>query len=114
MSKPRRSPCPVACTLDLIGDRWTLLLVRDLASGKSQFREFLSSPEKIATNILSDRLMKLVSEGLVEKTAREGAVGRESYRLTERGRTLIPVVEAIAAWGLKQIPGTEARIKLLS
>ena len=53
----RRSVCPVACTLDLIGDKWTLLVIRDLASGKTRFKDFIQSPERIATNILSERLV---------------------------------------------------------
>jgi DNA-binding HxlR family transcriptional regulator len=62
--KLRVSVCPVACTLDLFGDKWTLLIVRDLLSGKSHFKEFLASPEKIATNILAERLARLASNGL--------------------------------------------------
>ena len=61
----RRSVCPVACTLDLIGDKWTLLVIRDLMSGKSQFKDFLESPEGIATNILTSRLNRLLEHGLV-------------------------------------------------
>src|SRR5262249_32824253 len=63
---PSRSDCAVACTLDLIGDRWTLLIVRDLASGKRYFDDFLRSPEAIASNVLSARLRALCEQGLVE------------------------------------------------
>jgi DNA-binding HxlR family transcriptional regulator len=105
----RRSPCPVACTLDLIGDRWTLLVVRDLACGKKQFREFLASPEGIATNILADRLAKLVDEGLARRTE-SGDARQHDYALTPKGRSLGSIVKAMARWGLKSIPGTEARL----
>lgn len=106
----KRSICPVACTLDLIGDKWTLLVVRDMLCGKSQFSEFGRSPEKIATNILADRLEKLVKMKLA--TRRPAAIGgsRESYHLTERGLSLVPVLNAIKEWGLANIPGTEARL----
>ena len=107
----KRSVCPVACTLDLIGDRWTMLVVRDLAFGKSLFKEFVQSPEKIATNILADRLEKLVVNGLAEKFPCEAFSGREAYRLTEKGQSLMPVLEAIKNWGLLQIRGTKAHMK---
>jgi DNA-binding HxlR family transcriptional regulator len=77
----RRSICPVACALDLFGDRWTLLLIRDMACGKSLFKEFSASPERIATNILADRLERLVVGGLAESnlvhiTQSHGRVGK--------------------------------------
>jgi DNA-binding HxlR family transcriptional regulator len=111
MAKHARSCCPLACTLDIIGDKWTLLVVRDLLLGRSHFREFTASPERIATNILTDRLNRLVSEGLVEKFPSPEQSAREAYRLTAKGRTLGPVVRAIMKWGLKQIEGTDARMK---
>ena len=111
MRAARRSPCPVACTLDLIGDRWTLLVIRDLACGKSQFKEFLASPEKIATNILADRLARLVEHKLAEKQPTPESAGRDAYRLTAKGKSLFPVLKAVADWWLAQIKGTEARMK---
>jgi DNA-binding HxlR family transcriptional regulator len=107
----KRSPCPVACVLDLIGDKWTLLVVRDLACGKSQFKEFTASPEGIATNILSDRLGRLVTAGLVETFPAADAPSRAAYRLTARGRSLGPIVAAMAAWGLAHIRGTDMRLQ---
>ena len=65
MPKAQRSFCPVACSLDLIGDRWTLLVVRDLFHGKTRFGDFLSSPEHIPTNILAERLKRLETAGLI-------------------------------------------------
>jgi len=106
----RRSVCPVACTLDLFGDRWTLLVVRDLLGGKSHFKEFLASPEKIATNILAERLARLASNGLVERYPSDELVGREAYRLTEKGRSLRALMGQLKAWGLDHIEGTDARL----
>lgn len=63
MRSEKRSPCPIAGVLDILGDRWTLLVVRDLFCGKSQYKDFAASPEKIATNILADRLHRLVQHG---------------------------------------------------
>jgi DNA-binding HxlR family transcriptional regulator len=106
----KRSPCPVACTLDLIGDRWTLLVVRDLACGKRTFNDITRSPERIATNILADRLERLVEAGLVEKRASSEVAGRETYHLTPKGKSLGSVLTAIAEWGLKNVPGTKAHV----
>lgn len=110
MKNTKRSPCPLACTLDLIGDKWTLLVIRDLACGKRFFNEFCRSPEKIATNILADRLDKLVAQGLAEKTKEPDSQARDAYRLTPRGKSLGPVLEAIAKWGLENIKGTKAHL----
>ncbi|MGC4005524.1 MAG: helix-turn-helix domain-containing protein [Pirellulales bacterium] len=112
MPETRRSPCPIACALDLLGDRWTLLIVRDLACGKSQFKEFRASPEGIATNILTDRLQRLVEQGLVEKRPLDETTLREGYALTKTGATLIPLLRTVADWGLKHLPGTEARMTI--
>lgn len=106
----RRSVCPVACTLDVLGDKWTLLVIRDLLCGRTAFQEFLNSPERIATNILSDRLERLVGIGLVETVPSTVRSDRHTYRLTTRGRALTPVLEAIRTWGLAYIPGTQARL----
>ena len=110
MSRAKRSPCPVACALDVIGDKWTLLVIRDLASGRSHFKDFSRSPERIATNILTDRLGRLVAEGLVERYPTDEQPGRDAYRLTAKGQTLGPVLKAIARWGLANIKGTAALV----
>ncbi len=110
MKPQSRSPCPLACTLDLVGDKWTLLVVRDLHLGKRYFKDFTASPEGIATNILSDRLARLVEAGLAEKFKSDEQVGREAYRLTQKGRSLRPVLKAMLKWGLQNIEGTEARL----
>lgn len=106
----RRSICPVACALDIFGDKWTLLLIRDMACGKTLFKEFSASPERIATNILADRLERLAVSGLAEPFV-PSAGGRNGYRLTSKGRSLLPVLTTIADWGLRHISGTEARMR---
>lgn len=112
MARTRRSPCPVAGTLDILGDRWTLLVIRDLFRGCTQFKEFLRGPEKIATNVLSERLNRLQEEGLVERFPLAEQAAREGYRLTAKGRSLGPVLKAMADWGIVNIPGSEARLKI--
>lgn len=111
MTKAKRSVCPVACVLDLIGDKWTLLVIRDMACGKSHFNDFCRSPERIATNILADRLERLVTGGLAEKFASTAQPGRDAYRLTKKGKSLRPVLTAVADWGLENIEGTVAALK---
>ena len=106
--QPHRSPCPIACTLDLIGDRWTLLIIRDmLFLNKQRFEEFLDSPEGISTNILASRLKALEEMGLVEKRPYGNHSRRMNYYLTEQGKSLRPVLKTITIWGLKQIPDTQ-------
>jgi DNA-binding HxlR family transcriptional regulator len=102
-----RSPCPVACVLDICGDRWTLLVIRDLMFGRSRFRDFSASPEGIPTNILSDRLNRLLRHGLAEQVPAEDGTLRMGYRLTEKGRALRPVLETMRDWALKWEPGTK-------
>ncbi|MBC6420882.1 MAG: helix-turn-helix transcriptional regulator [Hormoscilla sp. SP5CHS1] len=107
MAQARRSTCPIACTLDLIGDRWTLLIVRDMMFfGKQRFEEFLESPEGISTNILASRLKLLAELGLVEKQPYSNHSRRMNYKLTEKGESLRPVMKVMIAWGLKHIPDT--------
>jgi DNA-binding HxlR family transcriptional regulator len=97
----------------LIGDKWTLLVVRDMACGKSQFKEFIASPERIASNILTDRLRRLVDVGIAEKFPGTEKPGWEAYRLTKKGKSLLPILTTIANWGLANIKGTEARMKMI-
>lgn len=110
-SDNRRSVCPIACTLDLLGDKWTLLVVRDLMHGKSHFKQFLASPERIATNILAERLSRLSANGLVERYQSSDIADREAYRLTEKGYSLREVMVQIKTWGLDHIDGTDARLQ---
>lgn len=106
----RRSPCPIACSLDLFGDRWTLLVVRDLVLGRQRFKEFTASPEGIPTNILSDRLERLRTHGIVEQVAAADGTKHPAYQLTEKGRALRPILAAVRDWGLKWEKGTQARL----
>jgi DNA-binding HxlR family transcriptional regulator len=102
----RRSPCPIACALDTLGDKWTLLVVRDLFLGRKRFKDFTASPEKIPTNILSDRLERLVQRGMVRQIPLEESPGRQGYALTEKGMALQKVIKALLQWGLEWEPGT--------
>jgi DNA-binding HxlR family transcriptional regulator len=107
MTPERRSHCPIACTLDLIGDRWTLLIIRDmLFFRKQRFEEFLESPEGISTNILTSRLKSLEQLGLVEKQPYSNHSRRMNYQLTEQGQSLRSVMKAMIDWGLENIPET--------
>jgi DNA-binding HxlR family transcriptional regulator len=105
----RRSGCPISYSLDILGDRWTLLLVRDIAiAGKHTFGEFLASDEGIATNILADRLARLVCAGVLRQEPLPGTGRRSGYYLTERGLGLIPVLLDLVVWGAHNDPHTEA------
>ena len=109
LSESRRSVCPIATTLDLLGDKWTLLVIRDLLFlRKRRFGELLESFEGIPTNILSDRLRRLEEHGVVVKSLYSSRPQRYEYRLTAPGADLFPVLRAMAEWGLRHVPGTEA------
>ena len=97
--KLRDSGCPVAFALDLVGDRWSLLVIRDmLIGGRSRYREFLEAGEGISTNILADRLRSLEAAGLILRR-RDPENGRSViYALTERGRDLAPVLIEMIRW----------------
>ena len=98
----RRSRCPISTTLDILGDKWTLLIIRDLMfNGKRTYGEFLQSEEKIATNILADRLLILEKTGLAEKKAFPGNKVKNLYQLTPKGIDLMPVLFEIILWGDK-------------
>jgi DNA-binding HxlR family transcriptional regulator len=90
----------------VIGDRWTLLVVRDLLAGKTRYGEFLASAERIPTNILADRLKRLEHEQLVERVPYSDHPPRDAYRLTAEGRRLGSVLDAVASWGEAHFPGT--------
>ena len=98
--KPLRSECPIANSLDIIGDRWTLLIIRDiLINGKHRFREFQNIPESFPTNILADRLKRLEQWGLIEKRTYQEHPVRYEYHLTDDGLALEPVLKALETWG---------------
>lgn len=102
-----RSPCAVACTLDLVGDKWSLLVVRDLFRGRVTYGQLQDSLEGIPTNILADRLRKLEEAGLIAKSAYREHPVRYAYGLTEKGKDLSDVLLAIVRWGTRHIPGTQ-------
>ncbi len=106
----RRSPCPVACSLDILGDRWTLLVVRDLYLGKTRFKEFMASPEGIRTNILSDRLERLRQHQIVEQVPASPTSRHLAYRLTRKGQSLEGVLKALRDWGLTWVKETRATL----
>ena len=106
MTEYPRSPCPIASTLDILGDKWTLVVVRDLLLGKSRYGEFLNSPEGISTNILADRLKALENAGLVSKAPSGSSETRNAYTLTEKGEALLPVLQEMCRWGNRFLPGT--------
>ena len=107
-----RSKCPVSCVLDLLGDKWTLLLVRDLLLGKGTFTEFQQSPEGIPTNILAERLKRLLAAGIIEKLPYQERPLRYRYQLTRKGSDLYPVLSAMIDWGNRYVEGTISRAEI--
>ena len=106
-SSSRRSFCPIAGSLDLLGDRWSLLVIRDLFRGLKRYGEFAAAPEGIPTNILAERLVRLEKSGLVTSEAYQKKPVRYAYRLTPKGQTLKPVLAALGQWGARHVPGTK-------
>ncbi|MGI9487038.1 MAG: winged helix-turn-helix transcriptional regulator [Geminicoccaceae bacterium] len=107
--KARGSGCPISYSLDIFGDRWTLLILRDLLlAGKQRYREFLTSDEAIASNILSDRLRRLEAADIILREPDPNDRRQLIYRATDKGRTLQPVLLEIAAWGASNDPETKA------
>jgi len=96
--------------LDIIGDKWTLLVIRDLFAGKGLYGEFQHSPEKIPTNILADRLKRLVEHGIITKSAYQEKPVRYRYALTMKGRELGHILQEMVVWGEKHIPGSKAQM----
>jgi DNA-binding HxlR family transcriptional regulator len=103
-----RSPCPVANALELVGDQWSLLVIRDLLHGKRTYSELLDSPEKIPTSTLANRLKRLEDAGIVARAAYQENPPRYAYTLTAKGNALGEVLLAFVKWGTTHIPGTKA------
>jgi|SRR6478609_913452 DNA-binding HxlR family transcriptional regulator len=101
--------CSIARSLELVGDRWTLLIVRDLVLGLSRFDELLTSLG-VASNVLTDRLNRLTEEGIVERVRYSERPERFEYRLTQKGRELGPVLLALMQWGDRHIADKPPRI----
>jgi DNA-binding HxlR family transcriptional regulator len=103
-----RSLCPVNLALEVFGDRWTLLVLRDMMyGGRRHFRELLKNQEKISSNILADRLARLVQAGVITRVDDPTHKQKAIYSLTEKGIQLVPVFVQIAAWGRRHLPAAE-------
>jgi DNA-binding HxlR family transcriptional regulator len=101
-SRPRRSGCPVCTCLDIFGDRWSLLIVRDLMfSGLRTFSEFSAAGEGIATNILAERLKRLEDEGIIVRSRSDDDARQVVYRLTDKGWDLAPVLVEMILWAAR-------------
>lgn len=103
----RRSACPIANTLDLVGDKWSLLVIRDMFHGKRTYGELADSPERIPTNILADRLKRLEDAGIIVSSVYQERPTRYAYALSKKGTGLGDVLLAFVRWGRKHIPGTK-------
>ncbi|SRR5579883_2307397 len=105
-----RSHCPVNYGLEIFGDRWSLLIVRDIVfAGKKTYGEFLKSEEGVATNVLASRLAFLEEQGILSKTPNPADKRKDFYSLTDKGLDLIPILLGIVAWSAKHDPGSYAR-----
>jgi DNA-binding HxlR family transcriptional regulator len=91
-----------------LGDKWSLLIVRDMSLGRTRFKEFVAAPEGIPTNILSDRLEKLCRAEVVQQVPAEDGTKRMAYQLTPKGKALRPVIVAMKNWSLRWQEGTQA------
>ncbi len=114
-SPRRRSGCPLNASVEMLGDRWSLLIIRDMMlRGSRTFKEFLDSYEGIATNILADRLRKLVAYGIIA-TERDPSDGRKLfYVLTEKGIDLAPVLTEMVLWAARhEATGNQSLIRLM-
>jgi DNA-binding HxlR family transcriptional regulator len=98
----KRSDCPVSCSLDVWGDKWSLLIIRDLMNAKQcTYGDFLKSPEGIATNILASRLLALEENGVIEKLSHPDSKAKVLYKLTAKGIDLLPIMIEIVMWSEK-------------
>ena len=102
----KRSKCPIANSLEVIGDTWTLVILRDMINGKSKFQEFLASPELITPSVLTKRLRAMEDGGLIMQHEYSQRPKRNEYRLTQMGEDLWPILRQICLWGNEHIEGT--------
>jgi DNA-binding HxlR family transcriptional regulator len=111
----KRSECPISCSLDIVGDKWSLLIIRDMMFfGKSTYGDFLKSAEGIATNILATRLQNLEDHQLIEKLEHPDSKAKVLYRLTPKAIDLVPVIVEFYLWGEKYFdapPEMKAQLK---
>jgi DNA-binding HxlR family transcriptional regulator len=110
MNSTSRSACPINLTLEIVGDRWSLLIIRDIIFGnRRHFRELLThSLEGIASNILADRLKRLVGQGILTRQQEPNHRQKALYSLTPQGIELVPVLAQLSGWGLRHLPVSEA------
>ena len=111
MTRAYDQACPIARTLDIIGDRWTMLIVRDMLLGVARFSDLLARSPGMPPKVLSSRLKRLMEHGLVEREVYSEHPLRAEYRLTERGQTLRPVMIAIGTWGFQQLFADEPQVR---
>jgi len=105
----RKSDCPVHFALEVFGDAWTLLIIRDLMfKGRNSYTDFLRAEEGIATNVLADRLVRLEEDGVLEKEGPPGRASTSRYRLTSKGIDLLPIMLEIIGWSAKYDPKSAA------
>lgn len=104
--KSDRSKCPIARSLESLGDRWSILIIRDLMVGARKYGDFLKSPEGITTNILANRLKRLEAENIIKKVPYQTNPVRYEYYLTEKGNGLSSIIKELVKWGLFYIEGT--------
>ena len=103
-----RSGCPINLALETVGDKWSLLVIRDMSfGGRRHFRELLNSEEGISSNILADRLRLLTEEGILTRADDPSHKQKVVYSLTEKGIELLPVLAALSNWGVRYLPVTE-------
>ena len=114
MKSKKRSDCPISNSLDIWGDKWSLLIIRDLMSAKEcTYGDFLKSPERIATNILASRLKELEENKIIEKLDHPASKAKVLYRLTKKGIDLLPLMIEINLWAEKYFPLPADRKALL-
>jgi DNA-binding HxlR family transcriptional regulator len=98
-TRKKRSDCPLSCSLDIFGDKWSLLIIRDLIFGKKcTYNDFLKSAEGIAPNILASRLKGLEENGIIEKSAHPDSKAKILYKLTQKGIDLLPIIIEVYIW----------------
>lgn len=110
-TQPYNQDCPIARTLDVIGDRWTMIIIRDLFLGRSRFNEFRQSTPRISPKLLSERLKRLEEQGIIERVLVDEYPPRPEYRLTPKGRRLYPVLFAIGSWGMEHLFAEEPDLR---
>ena len=110
--RERKSDCPIHAGLNVLGDAWSLIVVRDLLRGRNTFTELSNGSERIATNVLADRLARLEEEGIITKEPLPGRGNPIRYDLTEKGVDLVAILISIAEWSLEHDEHTEAAREL--